>query len=94
MAAKLPNGPPPRPLVARFTERELEFIALRYGQLKGLKEIAGTWGLSLGTVKMHSRYVMAKLNVHLDKHDSATAIIDATKKLVELGYLKLGEQEQ
>jgi DNA-binding NarL/FixJ family response regulator len=86
---KLPTGPPQLPLEVRFTPRELEYIELRYGQLKGQKEIATLWGVHVNTIKTHSKMVLMKLDTRIGKYDQTTAIIGATKKLILLGYIKL-----
>lgn len=90
--AILPNGPPKPPLTVRFTPRELEFIELRYGQLKAVKEISTIWGVSIGTAKNHSSMIYRKLDIPCNATDSPTAIIAATKKLIALGYITLGEK--
>lgn len=89
MPAKLPTGPPQLPLVIRFTPRELEYIELRFGQLKAQKEIAVQWCVHVNTVKAHSKMVLMKLDTRTGKYDQSTAMIAATKKLILLGYVKL-----
>ena len=91
--AILPNGPPKTPLTVRFTPRELEFIELRYGQLKALKEICTIWGVSISTAKNHSSMIYRKLDISCNVIDSPTAVIAATKKLIALGYIKPGEKK-
>lgn len=94
IGAILPNGPPKTPLTVRFTPRELEFIELRYGQLKALKEICTIWGVSMSTAKNHSSMIYRKLDISCNVIDSPTAVIAATKKLIALGYIKPGEKEK
>ena len=91
-AAILPSGPPKPPLTVRFTPREMEFIQLRFGQLKAIKEISAIWGVSISTAKNHSSMIYRKLDIPCNATDSPTAIIAATKKLITLGYIQPGEK--
>jgi DNA-binding NarL/FixJ family response regulator len=91
MPAKLPNGPPKPKLEVHFTPRELEFIELRYGQVKAHKEIAAQWGISFRTVNWMAAMVLMKLGIQDQGHDVPTALISATKKLIAMGYIEIGD---
>jgi DNA-binding NarL/FixJ family response regulator len=85
MTAKLPTGPPRITVEVYFTNREKEFIQLRYGKHKTLKEIAELWHSSLRVVTFHSSKVLQKLG--LFEEPGYVQMIRATKLLIKFGFI-------
>lgn len=87
---QLPKGPSSEMVITiRFTERELEFIKLRFGDNLGLKEIAEKMCISLRTSKAYSTAIINKLGIPNNPHDWYPNVIRITKLLVKHGFLSL-----
>jgi predicted DNA-binding protein (UPF0251 family) len=80
-AVHLPQGPPKLVMEVRFSPRELEFIRLRYGIEKSLKEIAAAMNVSLRTAKSYSEVIGRKLG------QFGGSQIRITKILIRHGFI-------
>ena len=89
---KLPHGLSGLPPLS-FTLRESQFIALRYGGEKGLKEIAEIMRISVRTAKEYG-YIISKKLGYADRGNGRTAFaIGATKKLIALGLIEVLDEK-
>jgi len=74
-------------LSVRLAKRELEFIELRYGQVKSLKEVAHEMHISMSTAKAYSAAIHAKLDSDGSGFDQTGRTIRTVKRLIEHGYI-------
>lgn len=82
MSARLPNGPPVFKIEVRFSEKELEFIRLRYERCLSLKEVATAMGITHRTAKWYSESIISRLGFHTAPGDRVPTTIHVTKLLV------------
>jgi DNA-binding NarL/FixJ family response regulator len=90
---KLPDGPPSIRITVSFSEREIEFIHLRYEKCLTIKEIVEEMKTSLRTVKWYSTQILMRLGVRGYDGEKSCSQIQATKRLLILGYIKLEDSE-
>ena len=78
-----------KPRTKLFTQRELQFVELRYGQCLTWKEISAEMNISLRMVRWYSEKIHQRLELKRESGHQLRASLIAMKMLIGFGYIKV-----